>query len=465
MRVYLDTCVIQDLKKENNKDLLEAIIQSKGELIYCFSEAHLYDLARDKTDEKFGDMLFMEQIVGNNCFHYDKGFIGDYFTPTEYYNRFKWPGIASANEFITGLTEGDDVFGRLTKSFLSAIPMNFKDSISQSQQLPEDMPQDLAEVLLSSSNMYEFMLNMTNYSDTLSVEQSKFKEQLQYLHKNSLTNNLSLLGIEGYDGTTITDKEKFLTSYEDYFLKNANGKGKYRYDLFTDMYNGLELGGFVPGKPRKQKMMNMINDGKHAFFGGFCDIVVSKDDDFINKAKFMYDLREVDTQVLNMTEFADFLNNRVHGRQFSDLETEIARESTNINVLFDIDENGQRTIGKRLSDTYYGYFNTIIYHSNGYIYFTKQNNLFGDGTLVKEIAFCINQLYDEFGLDYNSRGEWIDGEMVKGSENDWYGRVWRVSDKAGIELKFMEKLGLYIIYGIMPGNSNDQAKYQPAHSE
>ena len=59
MRIYLDTCIVQDLKNENNKELLNSIIQSKGELVYCFSEAHLYDLARDKTDEKFADMQFM----------------------------------------------------------------------------------------------------------------------------------------------------------------------------------------------------------------------------------------------------------------------------------------------------------------------------------------------------------------------------------------------------------------------
>ena len=66
MRIYLDTCILQDLKNENNKDLLDSIIQSKGELIYCFSEAHLSDLSRDKTDEKFSDMQFMEQIVDDN---------------------------------------------------------------------------------------------------------------------------------------------------------------------------------------------------------------------------------------------------------------------------------------------------------------------------------------------------------------------------------------------------------------
>ena len=71
MRVYLDTCIIQDLKEDINKQLLNSILESKGELIYCYSEAHLYDLSRDKTNEKFADIKFMEQIVDDNCYHYD----------------------------------------------------------------------------------------------------------------------------------------------------------------------------------------------------------------------------------------------------------------------------------------------------------------------------------------------------------------------------------------------------------
>lgn len=446
MRVYLDTCVLQDLKIDSNKPLLESIIQSKGELIYCFSEAHIYDLARDKTDEKFTDMTFMERIVDNNCYHYNKGFIVDNITPIEYYKRFDWSGVASANELIKGLSEEDDAFGGLIKSLLSAIPLNFNDFIPQGQQLPDDVPQDLADMLVKSSNMYEFTLAMTNYSDILSAEQSKFKEQLQYLHRNSLTNNLPLLGIAGYDGNTITDKEKFRDSYANYYLKNTNGKGKYRYDLFLDMYSGLEFLGLVQGKPRKQKMMNMINDGKHAFFGGFCDVVVSKDDDFINKAKFMYNLHDIDTQVLNIADFTDFLQRRVFGKQFSDLASELVREDTQENILYEVTENGQSATYQRLSETYYGYFNVIINHSNGYIYFTKQNNLFGTGTLIKEISFCVNKLFRELGLDCNSRGEWVDGEITKDTEKDWHGRVWQISDKVGVELKFTDKL--YLIFGV-----------------
>jgi hypothetical protein len=163
----------------------------------------------------------------------------------------------------------------------------------------------------------------------------------------------------------------------------------------------------VQGTNKKQKMMNMINDSKHAFFGGFCDIVVSKDEDFINKTKFMYNLHEIDTQVFNVTEFADFIRNRVSNKNFSDLIIELKQEITQENIIYEISENEKRAVGRRLSDTYYGYFNTVINHSNGNIYFTKENNLFGTGTLIKKISFCVNQLVKEFGIDYYQKGEWI----------------------------------------------------------
>jgi hypothetical protein len=442
MRIYLDTCILQDLKNENNKDLLDSIIQSKGELIYCFSEAHLSDLSRDKTDEKYSDMQFMEQIVDDNCYYYDKQILVDNFTPVEYYNRFDWTSDISANELMTNILE-DDAFGGLLKSMLSllsSIPLNFKELIPQSQ-LPDDMPSNMKN-LFDVSNMGEWMSVFTNYSDALTIEQKAFKEQLQYLHKNQITNYLNSLGIEGYDGKAITDKEKFRSSYAEYYLKNTNGKGKYRYDLFTDMYSGLEFFGFVQGKPKKQKMMNMLNDSKHAFFGGFCDIVVSKDEDFINKTKFMYNLHEIDTQVFNLTEFADFLHNRVPNKSFQDLITELKQE----NIIYEINENEQHAICQRLSDTYYGYFNALINHSNGNIYFTKENNLFGTGTLFKEISYCVNQLIKEFGVDYYSKGKWVTNELEKGSEKEWQGRTWLIDNSIVVDLKFTDRL--YIILGM-----------------
>jgi hypothetical protein len=438
MKIYLDNCIFQELKKEEQKRLLDSIIKSKGEYIYCFSEAHIMDLSRDKTDEKFSDMDFMQMIVDDNCFYYEKQIMFEYITPIRYYNRFDWTETSSANDIITNIAN-DEVFGSLFKSLFGmfeTIPLNFKELIHQNQ-LADNMPDSMKNIF-NVSNVYEWMLALTNYSDKLTEEQKIFKEQLQYLHNSKLDKEVyKAMGIEGYNGK-ITDRGRFRESYVKYFFKNT--KGKYRYDLFSDMYCGLETFCFVQGKPRKQKMRNMIEDSHHAFFGGFCDIVVSKDEDFINKTKFMYNLHEIQTRVYTITEFEQYLDKNIQSskKSFFDLLKEIKNENAKWSYLKD---DSQATF-RKLDNTYLGYFNMLI-HSNEAIYFTKDNTTFMEGTLIKEIKFCINRLSEELGNDIYLKGKWIDGELKKNEEKKWHGRTWALGENTMVDLKFSDRL--YII--------------------
>jgi hypothetical protein len=68
-RVYLDSNIYRYLKinqGNNASSLFENLIQSKEELMFYYSYAHLSDLSKDKTDKKFEDLLFMEQLVDKN---------------------------------------------------------------------------------------------------------------------------------------------------------------------------------------------------------------------------------------------------------------------------------------------------------------------------------------------------------------------------------------------------------------
>jgi hypothetical protein len=196
----------------------------------------------------------------------------------------------------------------------------------------------------------------------------------------------------------------------------------------------------------------MINDARHSFFGGFCDIVVSKDEDFINKTKFMYNLHEIDTKVYSISEFTEFIesNNKDVNRNFANLINELSDAEIKSNIINEFDENNQHAICRRLSNTYYGYFNIQISHLNGNIYFTKEKNLFGTGTLIKEISFCVNQLIKELGVDIYSRDKWIKDELEKDEEKEWHGRTWVLNEKIVVDLKFTDKL--YLILGVV-GNS------------
>ena len=51
--VYFDSQIFRELKKEENKSLLDKILKLKNDkLEYVYFDAHIYDLQNDKTDKK-----------------------------------------------------------------------------------------------------------------------------------------------------------------------------------------------------------------------------------------------------------------------------------------------------------------------------------------------------------------------------------------------------------------------------
>lgn len=433
MRIYLDSCVIQELKKPNQKDLLDSIIQDKENNIYCYSEAHLQDLLRDRSAYKFEDLDFMETIVDSNCWHYDKKIFFDHTKPKEYYNPFP--------EFSEKLFDFDDIFTEdlifsTIKKMFQNIPLTFNQFIP-SNSLPADFPNECRVLLEKPTNFYEFFCAISDYTINLSADQKEFKKLISYLHNNNLGSSIfEQIGILGYDGKKITDKEKFRESYSTYFLKDK--KEKYRYDLFLEQYNGLEFFSFVKGKPKKQQMMNMINDGRHAFFGGFCDIVVSKDKDFIEKTKFMYEIHEIQTEVLSLEEFSAVL-------EISRLEcklglTEMLADVSEVDEN-KIIENNNGVLSIKLNKTYFSYFNVVNYistDSGNYNYYTRYFQNMSTGTLKNEFEFIVTKLIEIFGPDAYGNSS-FDMKEIEGE--NWKGRVWQINDTI-IELNFKGKLYL-----------------------
>lgn len=111
--------------------------------------------------------------------------------------------------------------------------------------------------------------------------------------------------IRGFDGTNITNPKEFMESYSAFCLKEMPHANI--YEAFVRLYYCLEFLGIVKGKAAKQKMLNLANDGRHAFFGGYCNMVVSKDVDFINKANFLYGAYGIHPYIIPFEEFKNWL--------------------------------------------------------------------------------------------------------------------------------------------------------------
>jgi hypothetical protein len=437
MLIYLDLNVIQELKKDDGGQLLELIQADQKRNIYCFSEAHLHDLSRDRTDEKFADMALIEKVAGENCFSFDKKVIFQHETPREYYDRFDWSPVESLENLFS------DSHILLDKFKLILLDFN---SFLTDAEWPLDMPANFRNILKNTVTFYDFFIAFCDFSQELTDQQKSFKGLLQYLRNQNLIGNIfDHLGIRGFDGTNIINPKVFMESYSAFCLKempNAN-----IYVAFVRLYYCLEFLGIVKGKAAKQKMLNLANDGRHAFFGGYCNMVVSKDVDFINKANFLYGAYGIHPYIIPFEEFRNWL---VSGPRPDDSIDGMVKEVLNIANLYFIEERETTdTIytSYSLSKLYYDYFDVLtIGNCSGsyFFYFSAEKLLFTKGTLLQQINLLTELLLKDLGIDMQLKGSFTSTEI---SNDEWPGRGWFYGDYQ-VELHLND--GLHLTFNALP---------------
>ncbi len=440
MRVYLDTSIFQDLKRDENSSLLSLVNNDKNRSVYVFSEAHLHDLNRDTSIEnfKFNDMDFIEGIAGSNCFWYEEKVKFKSIAPRVFYDNFDWP----LNIDFSDIPD-------LYKSILPNIPLNLGVEITE-ENLPADCPPIYRELFKSTSNTHDLMDGLLKFAESISTEQSGFKDVLKYLHANSESLNQSF-NIEGFDGVKVTDIDLFRNSFLDLITKNAHSKDE--YNVFIEAYNALELYGIVKGKPRKQKVPNLRDDARHAFFGACCDIVVSKDVDFINKTKFIYQLYDIETRVMSGNEFETYLNG--YDLISETLEGIFSENGKNAND-FDWQRlqsaKGFNAYQRKLNTIYYGLFDSyaiVFSKKTQYWYLTKESlNSFYPNILKKELELVVNRLVSQLGVDLHGNS------VFKGDEVEnhiWNGRFWLVG-KTLISLEHRDGILFFMVTSMKSKN-------------
>jgi hypothetical protein len=341
--------------------------------------------------------------------------------PREYYDDFDW-------SYTFNFHDTGDEWWNLMASMFKAIPLNFQELLNGSE-LPNDMPESMKKLLLKPTTMYDFFVVMTDFTDSLTNQLKEFKQLLQYLHKNSLLLGMyESMEITGYDGINVTDKAAFYDSYARKFIQE--GKSESRYDLYLDMFNGLEFYGFVKGKPKKQKMMNLINDARHSFFGSVCDVIVSKDNDFLEKTRFMYNLERIGTKILPAFELEQFLDEQAGHSALSidKLFSELNEPIEESRILEAGEVEGAEKVYFELKNSYYSYFNLvgIISDEYGWYWSVCRKLINHNNTPFKlQIRHIVDRLLSELGSDIHHKGTFTYSEQL---DNKSEIRTWVVNE-------------------------------------
>ncbi|WP_157576711.1 hypothetical protein [Asinibacterium sp. OR53] len=422
------------MEKPENKGLYDLILADTEDNYYCFSEAHIQDLVQDKTDHKLADMAFMETIVANNCWTHDKESMDVRFrTPNQYYRDFHW-------NVGTDIMTSDDAISTTIREAFRTIPLNWNQFLDTSQ-LPADFPEDMRAVILEPFTMLDFMEAMLNMSEALSVEQLRFKQLLQYLHRSMGEYALfEKMGIYGYNGKEITDFEAFAESFKKMVYERSTQKDL--YNLFIEMQHSLDFFGIVKGKPKKQKFMSLLNDGKHAYYAGHAHILVTRDTDMIAKTELMYKIWDIATMVMTPQQFGEHLaKKKPEFNSVAELFAQFnhAPKLPTFYEKYDLDE---AFIQKALPGTYLGYFNTLTIATAGghtYNYFIQNFPKIGSPILTVELERMVNILVEYFGTDELKNNKFDRKELENGN---WKGREWRVGEM-GIIFQLKKEMILY----------------------
>lgn len=281
--VYFDSQIFRELKKEENKSLLDKILKLKNDkLEYVYFDAHIYDLQNDKTDKKIEDLKFMSNIVENNYMLFDintNSFIKNETNIENNYNRFyDFNSLFSLDYFnIFNLfnniqygeidTELNPLF-ELLNNILQIIknlkiPLNFEYRLSEEENnfiqkfIPHYYNPTIGEIATTTNN------TLKNYFENI----KSYREDRKDI-KNILGNN-----------------------NKDMVYKSINNILKLDIDIkfkFIAIYNMLDMLSEISEKTSKLKYRNMTIDAMHSFNSMSSDYFITNDNKLMLKSKELY---------------------------------------------------------------------------------------------------------------------------------------------------------------------------------
>lgn len=453
VKVYLDTNVFSKFKNGELKDLLTCLQQiSEKEMLFFFSQAHINDLHRDNTENKFEEFRVIENICNNNFLQYDpKEDTIKYLlaNPFEAYDSFKPEDELYENWMGT-------IFHEIMKEDESGIFKSVWESVENQEidlQLTGYFEGEMfsAEQMLAREVYNKIGIEKSRYTvgewfkvvgkimDNFQNDDSVIREirRLSKIHINVDKFKVNIDEIKFNENLAKTAIGKsFLELLEDQLEINS-GKDKVIsiFNRVTAAYSMLNIYGFDNEQNKKVKFMNMQHDSQHCFYATSSDILVSNDKGFRHKTKFIYNLYGQETEVYSIEEFASMLEVFISRKpstvqEFNqminyDLKNGIST-STNVSI-----QNEQAEESLKLSNKYFNFFNrisriTLFADNSKYIILYHDSAKIYHMYAIKDYSSVTNQLIELMGVDLFFKDKFDEEDFEKLNLNEWEGRLWNV---------------------------------------
>lgn len=321
MRIYLDKNIFSFLRKNKIQSKLEElIIKSLNHSTYYYSVAHINDLKNDKTDIKFDELNYIENLIGTNYF-------AKYWnTPTNCYivkpldafndliknskeHSFDIESILESSEITRQINDAKQNFSEIDPTLLPT-----EDMLNKIPSLPDELKKYLLGISkqVNSFDIRELFKTSEEFFSSMSKDKHTYRSLRRYIklnHKNLFKDLPEEVNSENIN--EIFNDSLFKTTFLEYLENNlvvdVTSIEEKKYYIFSMAYAMINTFALDNEPNRKTRFGNTNVDGEHAYYAGFCDLLVTDDAGLIEKAKILFDLFNIDTKILHLNDFENYL--------------------------------------------------------------------------------------------------------------------------------------------------------------
>lgn len=355
-KIYLDWNVINHL--EENTELYGFILQYQSHFVFVYSPAHFSDLMRSYTEDGSNeyfekDLERLETVCETHLMRYYDKKIGIHRCPPR--------------EFLE--KEGKDY--PISKYLLHFDELKESMKIGR-LDLYDIFCESLKSIRFDKSVELPLIGSFSNAHELLNLSIEFFKKLMtdeKYVKNvraggNNILSNKEVFNINNYNPNEVVGAiNGFLSSQGSGFdieeLIKKNTKSEHQDDekiFFESLYVSLDL---MHYHPDKRDLMNIFTDADHAFYGKYCDVIVTDDAKMRSKTEAVYSYLGIDTKIISGKELKAYLCDEL-SKEY-DLDSSLEKLFSDQHIPQEYDDDTLYGKWVRLEHPFLSFFNKLEY--------------------------------------------------------------------------------------------------------